>query len=80
MAPVVRSQGVSERRSSGLKGSPMPVKHWTFAGLLLTYWCNARCASCYLCSSPSAGAMVIALASSETGLKPTALRFPASRP
>ena len=32
----------------------MPVKHWSFAGLLLTYWCNARCASCYVCSSPRA--------------------------
>lgn len=32
----------------------MPVKHWGFAGLLLTYWCNARCASCYVCSSPQA--------------------------
>jgi hypothetical protein len=30
----------------------MPVKHWSFAGLLLTYWCNARCASCYLCCGP----------------------------
>jgi hypothetical protein len=27
----------------------MPVKYWSFAGLMLTYWCNARCASCYLC-------------------------------
>jgi len=26
----------------------MPVKYWSFAGLMLTYWCNARCASCYL--------------------------------
>jgi len=33
----------------------MPVKHWSFAGLLLTYWCNARCADCYVCSSPEAG-------------------------
>ena len=32
-----------ERRSD-----PMPVKHWSFAGLILTYWCNAHCASCYL--------------------------------
>lgn len=32
----------------------MPVKHWTFAGLLLTYWCNGRCANCYVCSSPAA--------------------------
>ena len=30
----------------------MSVKHWSFAGLLLTYWCNARCASCYLCCGP----------------------------
>jgi len=30
----------------------MPVKHWSFAGLLLTTWCNARCASCYLCCEP----------------------------
>ena len=37
------------------KSKPMPVKYWSFAGLMLTYWCNARCASCYTCSSPSAG-------------------------
>ncbi len=42
----------------------MPVKHWTFGGLLLTYWCNARCASCYVCSGPdAAGDMSV-----ETGL------------
>jgi len=27
----------------------MPVKYWSSAGLLLSYWCNARCESCYLC-------------------------------
>lgn len=27
----------------------MEVKHWSFAGLMLSCWCNARCASCYLC-------------------------------
>lgn len=32
----------------------MPVKYWSFAGLMLTYWCNARCASCYLCCGPEA--------------------------
>jgi len=37
------------------RSKPMPVKYWSFAGLLLTYWCNARCASCYVCSSPRAG-------------------------
>jgi len=30
----------------------MPVKYWSSAGLILTYWCNARCASCYVCCSP----------------------------
>ena len=30
----------------------MPVKYWSFAGLMLTDWCNASCASCYLCCSP----------------------------
>lgn len=41
-APMARS-----RRSD-----PMPVKYWSAAGLVLTYWCNARCASCYLCCGP----------------------------
>jgi len=35
------------------RGEPMPLKHWSFAGLMLTYWCNASCASCYLCCSPN---------------------------
>lgn len=34
----------------------MAVKHWSFAGLMLTYWCNARCASCYLCCGPDRNA------------------------
>lgn len=33
----------------------MTVKYWGFAGLLLTYWCNARCRCCYVCSRPEAG-------------------------
>jgi len=33
----------------------MPVKSWSFAGLMLTYWCNARCESCYLCCGPRRG-------------------------
>lgn len=32
----------------------MPVKHWSRAGLLLTRWCNARCAACYLSCRPAA--------------------------
>lgn len=34
------------------RDTPMPVKHWSFAGLMLTYWCNAACASCYLRCGP----------------------------
>lgn len=34
------------------RGQPMQVKHWSRAGLMLTAWCNARCASCYLCCGP----------------------------
>ena len=30
----------------------MPVKYWSFAGLMLTQWCNASCASCYLACGP----------------------------
>ncbi|MGD8450630.1 MAG: radical SAM protein [Phycisphaerae bacterium] len=28
---------------------------WEYAGLLLTYWCNARCAFCYVHSGPDRG-------------------------
>ena len=34
------------------KGPPR-LKRWTFAGLLVTYWCNARCAFCYVYSGPN---------------------------
>ncbi len=30
----------------------MPVKHWSFAGLMLSYRCDARCASCYVGCGP----------------------------
>ena len=30
----------------------MPVKYWSSAGLMITNWCNARCASCYLSCHP----------------------------
>jgi hypothetical protein len=30
----------------------MPVKYWSFAGLMLTEWCNAQCACCYLGCGP----------------------------
>ena len=30
----------------------MPVKYWSGAGLILTYWCSARCDCCYLCCGP----------------------------
>jgi hypothetical protein len=28
---------------------------WEFAGLMLTYWCNSRCAFCYVHSGPQSG-------------------------
>ncbi|MBS3733954.1 MAG: hypothetical protein KGY99_03400 [Phycisphaerae bacterium] len=28
------------------------MKYWSRAGILLSYWCSARCASCYLCCGP----------------------------
>ena len=34
------------------RSQPMPVKYWSFAGLMITYSCNARCASCYLACGP----------------------------
>jgi methylenetetrahydrofolate dehydrogenase (NADP+) / methenyltetrahydrofolate cyclohydrolase len=40
----------------GLKTGPQPeLACWEFAGLLLTYWCNARCAFCYLFGGPDRG-------------------------
>lgn len=45
--------GVSPMSRTGKP--PMPVKHWSRAGLLLTGWCNARCASCYLSCGPDRG-------------------------
>jgi hypothetical protein len=36
-------------QSAAAASHPAP---WVFAGLLLTYWCNARCAFCYVNCSP----------------------------
>ncbi len=35
--------------------APGKLAIWEFAGLLLTYWCNARCAFCYVYSGPDRG-------------------------
>jgi hypothetical protein len=43
---------VNAERARANRSQPMAVKHWSFAGLLLTYRCNARCESCYLCCGP----------------------------
>lgn len=41
--------------------APARLAVWEFAGLLLTYWCSARCAFCYVYSGPDrAGRMRIA--------------------
>ncbi len=42
---------MSSRRPK--RGIAMPVKHWNFAGLCLTDWCNASCGCCYMGCSPS---------------------------
>ncbi|HUW82341.1 MAG TPA: radical SAM protein [Phycisphaerae bacterium] len=31
------------------------LRAWQFAGLMTTYWCNARCACCYVHGSPDRG-------------------------
>jgi hypothetical protein len=31
---------------------PLRLKPWTFAGLMITYWCNAQCSFCYVYSGP----------------------------
>ena len=40
----------------GLTNTGQPeLACWEFAGLLLTYWCNARCAFCYVFGGPNRG-------------------------
>lgn len=34
---------------------PLRLALWKYAGLMLTYWCNARCAFCYVYSGPDRG-------------------------
>jgi hypothetical protein len=36
--------------------SPPQLAAWEFAGLYLTYWCNSRCAFCYVRGGPDRGA------------------------
>ncbi len=31
-----------------------PIRPWTFAGIMLSYWCNARCEFCYVSCGPDA--------------------------
>jgi MoaA/NifB/PqqE/SkfB family radical SAM enzyme len=45
-----------EKMSHRIKSQPMPVKYWSFAGLMITDWCSAACASCYLRCSPAGAA------------------------
>ena len=41
------------------KPTPLRLKRWTFAGFLLTYWCNAQCAFCYVYSGPQKKGLVM---------------------
>ncbi|MBL8878231.1 MAG: radical SAM protein [Phycisphaerales bacterium] len=34
---------------------PPPLTRWEYAGLMVTYWCNAKCAFCYVYSAPDRG-------------------------
>jgi organic radical activating enzyme len=44
-----------DRRTNRRCGRDVEPAVWEFAGLLLTYWCNARCAFCYVSSGPDRG-------------------------
>ncbi len=44
-----------EQRAAGEGGGELKPAVWEFAGLLLTYWCNARCAFCYVYGGPDRG-------------------------
>ena len=43
-----------DTHTTNVDGSP-GLAVWEFAGLLLTYWCNAKCAFCYVHSAPDRG-------------------------
>jgi len=47
-----------DRRAMSSDGGEREPVVWEFAGLLLTYWCNARCAVCYVHSGPDRGGMM----------------------
>ena len=34
---------------------PNQLAVWEYAGLMITYWCNAKCAFCYVYSAPDRG-------------------------
>ncbi|MBI5864988.1 MAG: radical SAM protein [Planctomycetes bacterium] len=50
---------MAKRRSASRPAPPsLPADQlavWEFAGLMITYWCNARCAFCYVYSAPDRG-------------------------
>ncbi|MEP0848482.1 MAG: radical SAM protein [Phycisphaerae bacterium] len=52
--PSARSSPTSGSGAAGLS-APDQLAVWEYAGLLVTYWCNARCAFCYVYSSPDRG-------------------------
>jgi MoaA/NifB/PqqE/SkfB family radical SAM enzyme len=58
------------------RGRVVKPTPWEFAGLLLTYWCNARCAVCYVYSGPDRGGELSAEQAVElwTGLDRHAVR------
>ncbi|MBN2447483.1 MAG: hypothetical protein JXO22_12195 [Phycisphaerae bacterium] len=56
-AAVVEDLSVPDAsaQNGSLAGGRPSLAAWEFAGLFTTYWCNARCAICYVCSGPGCG-------------------------
>lgn len=53
----------SRTNAASSADGPPSLAAWEFAGLLLTYWCNARCALCYVSAGPThSGYMSVAAA------------------
>src|SRR5262245_4837662 len=51
---AVPKQASKSSEPAQSKGPPA-LSVWEYAGLMITYWCNARCAFCYVYSAPDRG-------------------------
>jgi len=64
LGPAPRGAAATIRHMSApAASSPPTLATWEFAGLMLTYWCNSRCAFCYVNAGPEhSGSMDVATA------------------